>query len=208
MQLSGELRQWHKVTLDFAGPSANETAKTFRDYRLDVTFVNAETGTRMIVPGYFAADGNAANSNSTSGNVWRAHFSPPETGEWRWEASFRTGKDVAVSSDPLAGTAMTSIDGATGSFSVAVSDKAGDDLRGKGVLHSDGDRYLNFSGDGSVFLKSGVGSPENFLAYSGFDNTPASHGYAGHASALPAMARMSGPGARRISARSPRIAPA
>lgn len=59
MQVSGELRQWHNITLDFAGPSVTETASTFRDHRLDVTFVNTTTGTVMGVPGYFAADGDA-----------------------------------------------------------------------------------------------------------------------------------------------------
>ena len=100
MQVNGELRQWHKVTLDFERPSASETAATFRDHRLDVTFTHAATGTKMTVPGYFAADGDAADSGATSGNVWRVHFNPPETGQWTWQASFRTGGDVAVAGAP------------------------------------------------------------------------------------------------------------
>ena len=183
MQVNGELRQWHKITLDFEGPSVKETASTFRDYRLDVTFVHAETGTKMTVPGYFAADGNAANSGATGGNAWRVHFNPPETGKWSWKASFRTGDDVAVSRDPLAGKSAGAMDGDAGSFTVASSNKGGDDLRAKGLLQHDGDGYLNFAGDGDVFLKSGVGSPENFLGYSGFDGTPGSHDYAPHAGA-------------------------
>jgi len=38
--LSGEQKQWHKVTLSFAGPNTSETASVnpFRNYRLNVTF--------------------------------------------------------------------------------------------------------------------------------------------------------------------------
>jgi hypothetical protein len=181
MNLSGELRQWHKLTLDFAGPVGSESdAATFRDYRLDVTFTHEATGRQLTVPGYFAADGNAADTGASDGDVWRVHFNPPETGTWTWQASFRTGSDVAVSTAPTAGNAAPLIDGATGSFNVVNSDKPGDDLRAKGMLGHDGDGYLSFAGDQSVFLKSGVGSPENFLAYHEFDNTPGSHDYAPH----------------------------
>ncbi|MEO1314787.1 MAG: DUF5060 domain-containing protein, partial [Pseudomonadota bacterium] len=62
-EISGELKTWHKVTIDFEAPqSFKEEPETFRDYRLDVTFTNADTGQTITVPGYFAADGDAANS--------------------------------------------------------------------------------------------------------------------------------------------------
>ena len=40
--LSGEVRQWHTITLTFDGPQTSETAdpNPFLDYRLDVTFAN------------------------------------------------------------------------------------------------------------------------------------------------------------------------
>ena len=43
--ISGELKQWHKVTLDFEGPASSETAdpNPFMDYRLDVTFHHPAT---------------------------------------------------------------------------------------------------------------------------------------------------------------------
>gem|GEM_PF-2423743 len=47
--------------------------------RLDVTF---RTGTKTeVVPGYFAADGTAAETSAAKGNKWKVHFSPDETGE-------------------------------------------------------------------------------------------------------------------------------
>ena len=179
-QVGGELREWHKVVLEFEGPRGREDAATFLDHRLDVVFRHEGSGREVTVPGHFAADGDAADSGASSGTVWRAHFNPPEAGRWTWEASFRTGDGVAVAADPKAGASGGAMDGETGSFRVLATDKGGEDLRGKGVLEHDGDRYLSFAGDGSTFLKSGVGSPENFLAYSGFDNTPGTHSYKPH----------------------------
>ncbi len=60
--LSGELKQWHRVTLSFRGPQADETSapNPFTDYRLDVTFNQGSKSLR--VPGYFAADGQAGET--------------------------------------------------------------------------------------------------------------------------------------------------
>ena len=65
--------------MKFEGPQTSETANPnpFLDYRLDVTFTSP-TGTEYLVPGYYAADGNAGETGATSGNVWFAHFSPDE----------------------------------------------------------------------------------------------------------------------------------
>ena len=69
--VSGELRQWHKVTLTFNGPQASETDTSpnpFTDYRMTVVFTHESGAPRYEVPGYFAADGDAANTSATSGN--------------------------------------------------------------------------------------------------------------------------------------------
>jgi hypothetical protein len=42
-----------------------------------------------------------------------------------------------------------------------------------------GGHYLKFR-DGPFWIRGGVDSPENFLAYAGFDNTPPKHHYADH----------------------------
>ncbi len=169
MNLSGDLMQWHKVALDFSGPDLTEAPATFTDYRLDVVFTHTD-GTSLTVPGYFAGDGDAANTSSTAGTVWRAHFNPPKAGDWTWEAAFTTGENVVIT--PENGTSAGFFDGTSGTFAISESDKSGVDLRGQGVLSYTGDSYLNFAGTGDTFLKSGVGSPENYLGYSGFDNTP------------------------------------
>jgi hypothetical protein len=180
--IGGELREWHKVTLDFMGPQTSEdTAENpFTYYRLDVTFRNNATGETLTVPGFWAADGNAGETNATAGNVWRVHFAPPDTGTWTYTASFRTGHSVAASTNPGAGTSAGYFDGTTGSFAIAPTDKSGADFRGKGLLEYVSDNHYRFAGTDEWFLKGGIDSPENLLAYSDFDNTVGTHTYSPH----------------------------
>jgi hypothetical protein len=170
--VTGELKKWHTVTLTLNGPATSETAtpNPFTDYRFDVLFSNGSKN--YSVPGYFAADGDSGNSGSSSGNKWRVHFTPDEVGTWSYHMSFREGENVIGSVDPLAGTAVASLDGLTGSFVISQTDKTGRDHRGKGRLQYVGNRYLRFAETGEYFLKQGADSPENFLAYDDFDNTP------------------------------------
>lgn len=171
VEIAGELREWHDITLTFDGPSAGETnsLNPFLDYRLDVTFTNGDL--TYTVPGYFAADGNAAETSATSGNKWRVHFSPPEAGDWNYEVNFQQGDNVAIANNPNAGTAVTGIDGVKGSLTVLPTNKSGADFRGKGRLEYVGEHYLRHAGTGEYFLKGGADSPENFLGYWEFDNT-------------------------------------
>lgn len=170
VRIVGERRQWHDVQLTFAGPQTSETAKLnpFLNYRLNVTFRHGDKV--YVVPGYYAADGNAAETSATAGNLWRVDFVPDEVGTWTYTASFRTGPEVAVSLDPKAGTA-TSFDGARGSFTVAPSDKTGRDARANGMLRYVGKHFLQYAGSKRYLVMAGTQSPENFLAYYQFDNT-------------------------------------
>ena len=182
--VSGELKTWHKVSIDFMTPkNFKETASTFRDYRLDVTFTNQSTGQVITVPGFFAADGDAANTSATEGNVWRVNFNPPSVGDWTYEASFRTGKDIAASANPNAGAAVNFINGEGGVLKIAPTDKTGEDFRAKGmILQGEGTHYLQHQGDGDYFIKGGPGVPENFLANKDIDNTlKGRHDYSSHA---------------------------
>ena len=169
--ISGELRQWHKVTLTLDGPEASEdgTPNPFLDWRMQVEFTHPESGLTYSIPGYFAADGDAADSGATSGNKWRAHLSPDYPGKWDYLVSFRRGANVAVDDDATAGTAVAKIDGLSGSFQIQATDKTGRDFRGKGRLKYVGKHHLQFAGTKEFFLKAGVDAPENFLAYRDFD---------------------------------------
>lgn len=171
-EITGERKQWHTVTLTLTGPQASETGQPnpFLDYRMTVTFTHASGAPRYVVPGYFAADGNAAESSATEGNRWRAHLSPDKTGRWSFQVSFVRGPRVAVdetaAAEPVAG-----VDGLTGAFAVTASGKRGPDFRAKGRLQYVGEPYLRFAGTGEYFLKAGADSPETLLAYSDFDGT-------------------------------------
>ena len=169
-EISGELKLWHTITLTFDGPETSEYDKKnpFLDYRLIVTFVNGNE--KFEIPGFYAADGNAGETSAEKGNKWRVHFTPNKQGSWKWKASFRSGKNIAISDSRQDGVRLL-FDGEEGEFFVSKTDKSGDDFRSKGRLEYVGDRYLRFAGSGEYFLKGGAGSPENFLAYADFDGT-------------------------------------
>jgi hypothetical protein len=166
----GDLKKWHVVTLTFDGPQTGEDAQPnpFRDYRLNVTFTK-ETK-QYTVPGYYAADDNAAETSAKTGNKWRVHFVPDEEGRWSFYGSFRSGPDIALSSNPAAGVPMP-FDGVNGRFIVGPADKTGQDHSAKGMLKYVGKRYLQFAETGEYFIKGGADSPENFLGYADFDDT-------------------------------------
>ena len=164
-KITGELKTFHKITITFDGPQTAETAtpNPFTDCRLDVVF--SKDDKHYMVPGYFAADGNAANTSAKAGNKWRAHFTPDSPGKWKYSATFTQAKDIAIA-DLDAGKPSTS-----GTFNVQPTDKTAPDFRAKGTLQYVGKRYLQFSGSKEYFLKAGADSPENFLAYHEFDGT-------------------------------------
>ncbi len=175
----GELKRWHKVSLTFNGPNTSETANPnpFSDFRLEVTFTHQGSNRSIKVPGYYAACGNAENNSCTSGNKWRVHFAPEQTGVWNWSASFKSGSNVAINGG---GSGAGFMDGSNGSFNISESDKAGRDHRAKdkGMLRYVGQHYLRYTGtnptnpNGNWFVKAGADAPENTLAYNDFDNTP------------------------------------
>ena len=168
-KITGETKKWHKITLTFDGPETAEmhTYNPFLNYRLEVIFRKGDR--QYLVPGYFAADGNAGESSATKGNKWRVHFAPDETGEWQYEVSFRKGGNIAVSEHRWPGQSAGFMDGQKGSFQVADTDKKGRDFRGKGRLQFVNRTFLRFAGSGEYFLKAGVDAPENVFAYEDFD---------------------------------------
>jgi len=200
--ITGELKQWHKITLTIDGPVSSQHGQTvfeyneetgmldldvrpkagpggrlsymhpnpFLDYAMSVTFTH-ESGTPVYtVPGYFAADGNAAETSASSGNKWRAHLSPDKTGGWTWEVTFLAGVDVSVNEE-VSGQPYYPYHGLKGSFEVDATDKTGRDFRACGRLQYINHNYLRFAGNGQYFLKAGSDSPETLLAYADFDDT-------------------------------------
>ena len=169
VRIDGELKQWHRITLNFEGPETSEMAtfNPFLNYRLDVTF--NRNGKQYVVPGFYAADGNAAESGSTSGNVWQVRFTPDAIGGWTYSVSFKKGENCAVGYDISEASRAGYMDGHTGHFSISGTDKSDNDNRAKGRLQYVGESYLKFAESQNYFIKLGVDAPENLLAYSDFD---------------------------------------
>lgn len=171
--ISGQLQQWHKVILTMDGPFAKETdddPNPFLDYRMTVTFRHPVDGMQYVVPGYFAADGNAAQTSADSGNKWRVILSPNETGKWTYQISFVRGKNISVTASEK-GTPLTPYNGKSGQIMIGESTATGRDFRAQGRLGYVGKRYSQFAGSKKYSLKVGADAPELFLAYTGFDNT-------------------------------------
>ncbi|PKA97758.1 collagenase-like protein with putative collagen-binding domain [Flavobacteriaceae bacterium MAR_2009_75] len=180
--VDGELKKWHPITITFDGPEVSETDayNPFLGFRLNVTFRHESGRSTYVVPGYFAADGNAAETSATKGNKWRVHFTPNRTGIWNYTISFRKGEDIAVNLSSTAGEPLA-LDGTTGSINISDTDKSGRDHRGKGVLRYVGENFLRFD-NGEWFMKGGADAPETLLAYHDFDGTylqtePSKHSY-------------------------------
>lgn len=179
VESSGEQRKWHKITLTFDGPEASESDENnpFLNYRLNVRFKHPTTGKSYLVPGYFAADGNAGNTSATSGNKWRVHFAPDETGLWEWQANFRQNRWVAVSTKPDAGVPGGFMDRQRGSFEITAGNKKLPDFRVTGRLQYINEPYLRFAETQDYFIKAGADAPENLLSYADFDGTFHDDGY-------------------------------
>ncbi len=183
VEVTGELKQWHKVTLTLDGPFAHERdsePNPFTDYRMTVTLVHESGASRHEVPGYFAADGRAAHSSAQCGTKWRTHLAPDKPGKWTYRVGFSQRKLAALDTQARA-TPLAPFDGASGSFQVAATDKTGRDFRAKGLLQYVGKHHLRFAGTKEYFLKAGPDAPENLLAYADFDGTYSAKGRAARA---------------------------
>ncbi|WP_040396291.1 CBM96 family carbohydrate-binding protein [Aquimarina agarilytica] len=173
-KITGELKKWEKVTLsvDLPASNLNESADTFKNHRMDVVFTDPN-GSKIRVPGYFAADGNAANSSSKSGKTFKAILRPYMTGPWKYEILYYTGTDVALKNVNQLPSPAQKLTGNVGD--IQNNNVTAPDLRAKGRLtyRTAGDvnsrRYLQFSETGEFFLKIGPDSPENMLNYDEFD---------------------------------------
>lgn len=172
ISISAQRTIWQYIEMDMQGPLLSEAPETFLNNRMDVTFTHVKSNQNFTVPSYFAADGRAAHSSETSGNIWRTRFTPNQTGEWRYKISFRRGTDVAIASNQDAGEAATQFDGLTGNFLVTENSEALPSLSfaHKGRITHRNSHYLKHA-NGDIFFKTGAGSPENIFAFADIDGT-------------------------------------
>lgn len=167
------VKKWDTITLDFEGPEVNETDELnpFLEYSLAVVFSKGDKS--FGVPGYFAADGNAAETGADKGNIWRVKFTPDEVGEWTYKVNFKKGTNYALAGR-RPGHKVESIgdDGKIGKFIVEKGDFPINDFRHHGRLTTiKGKTYQQFAETKKYFIKGGADSPENFLAFHEFDGT-------------------------------------
>ena len=157
VEVKGELRKWHKVTLAIQGPMTSENDvndNPFTNYRLDVTFAHALTSTTYKVPGYYATDGDAAETGEKDGNVWYVHFAPDQTGEWTYTIDFKKGVFIAIQPGQL-GAPVYPAHTMNAKINILPSDKTGRDHRGKGRLKYVGKHHFQFQETKEYFLKAG-----------------------------------------------------
>ncbi len=177
IEIKGEQKKWHRITLVFEGVQTSEMAEDnpFLNYRLDVTFTHDEQ--TYTVPGFYAADGEAAETSADAGNKWMVRFTPDKTGKWTYQVSFKKGENIAVLDNISGAESAGFMDGASGSFEIADTDKTGIDNRAQGRLNYVGESYLQYEETGKYFIKVGVDAPENLLAYEDIDATPNVFGF-------------------------------
>ncbi|MFT6832675.1 MAG: hypothetical protein ACJAZN_002853 [Planctomycetota bacterium] len=165
---------WQPLELTFAtgllspihgGPPAQgdiSPGNPWLDYRFDLTLTRPD-GESVLVPGFFAGDGGGG----PRGDVWKVRFTPPAIpGDWRGVAILRYGENVNVES-PFSSAGLP-VFGRSVLVAVEPPDLGSSGFYGKGPIQADGSGHLRHA-DRSLFVKAGVGSPENFLGYAGFD---------------------------------------
>ncbi|WP_346881714.1 DUF5060 domain-containing protein [uncultured Algibacter sp.] len=176
VNVSGEtpLKKWDKISISLTlANTISESNTSFKNNRMDVIFT-APSGSTIRVPGFFAADGDAANSNATSGTIFKAYLRPNQIGAWTYQVLFYTGSDVALQNIDQLPAPIHNLSGNIGS--VSPSNATLPDFKAKGRLQyqttgtNNQRRYLKWAETGEHFLKFGPDSPENILDYDDFDH--------------------------------------
>ncbi|MEM8713007.1 MAG: DUF5060 domain-containing protein, partial [Planctomycetota bacterium] len=147
------------------GGSNSSDANPWTHRRLNVYFDHPDLAEPIRVPGYFAGNGAGARN----GRIWRVHFTPRISGDWIWFATFEKGHLINAAPPETPGAAAV-IFPSSGDFTVGPLDPTAPGFRSKGaVVWDPGGDYFRYSEPGAGrFIQAGVGSPENFLGYSGF----------------------------------------
>lgn len=159
--------QWDVCGGTYPPAGVSETTASpdnpFLDYRFEVEFTSP-TDVDHFRPGFYAADG----SGGDSGCKWAVRFTPDEVGEWDFTATLYRGTDANVAT-----TGGTVISTTSGTVNVTALLFGGSEevFRKRGAVTPHATHPYMVHQDGTSFLKHGMNSPENFLAYKGFDYT-------------------------------------
>ena len=140
----------------------------FTDYKIQVDFSIGNR--RLSVPGFYAADGNAAETSASSGGVWRVMFTPDQVGEWTYHVYFKKGKNLSISEDKYSGVPIEKHHDKKGVIKVLPAKPDAKLFAKRGRLQHHNSGYFHTK-NGQPILKMGTNSPENFLAFADIDST-------------------------------------
>lgn len=166
------VEQWETLTLSFPGPESTETGTSnpFTDVSLWVEFKHEQE--TYQIPGFFAADGQSAESGAKGGNVWQVRFTPDRPGPWIWSAQMYAGPDAVLLPTDFPHLETHPLPIANGTFEVTPSTASDKNFRAYGRLNVDPvSGYFHFPLTNKIWIKGGADSPENLLAYRDFDGT-------------------------------------
>lgn len=144
---------WH---LHADASDLTESKEAFLDHRMDVRVVYPDGSIRLI-PGYLASAENG------DGFAFHANLVVDQLGDYDVQIMRCSGQNIAIRTRPCDEAATIKRD------QWMAKDRAREELPPIQVLTQNENRYLTH--DGTVFLKTGAGSPENILAFADFDGT-------------------------------------
>ena len=179
ISIHGERKCWNTIEFKINGPETSENAalNPFLQYRMEALLIHKSD--TLAIPGFYAADGNAAETSAQNGETWKVRFVPEKSGIWKYQIQLWEGENIAIA-DKIDTAKHNKLLNIFGEFEVDPADTTAKGFLGKGRLNYVGERYLQHAESKEYFLKGGVDSPENFLAYHEFDDTPPSHFYKSH----------------------------
>lgn len=138
--------------------------------RLTVQLKCIDTGSEYEVRGYYAADGNAAYTKATGGNFWKARFVPGWAGQYRAIFIWERGYNLNLYDYGFGAGFDTYID--TAIFYVNAGFWNNSNLSKYGPVYFNGFGHYPKYWNGKDFRPVyGSDSPENRLAYDGFEDT-------------------------------------
>ncbi len=149
------------------GDSASTDPNPWLHVRLNVYFDHPDLSEPIRVPGYFAGDG----AGSDTGPVWRAHFTPAIEGTWTVATSLEGGQNLNAAPASVPGSRLET-DPIEPLLEVLPVPAGAPGFRSLGFVRWDRrGQYYDYSVEGpDRFVQCGVGSPENFLGYAGFQD--------------------------------------
>ena len=165
--------EWQPATLSFSGPELSEsgTPNPFTDFRLEVTFQKGDR--RVVVPGFFAADGNSAETSADAGHIWQVSFLPDEAGDWTLPGQLSTGNRHRDVTHRYGRRCRWRLTDRRDRFKSNPPMRTRRDSIARDCCNTWARRYLRFAETNELFLKGGADSPENLLAFADFDQTSA-----------------------------------